>query len=106
MNQLAQDTSGTRDKLASDLRTLAADAEELMRTTASYSGEGVAAARARLSDNLRRAKDGLMSAESYALDQYHHAVEGADEYVRAKPWQAVGIAALVGLVIGFLGSRR
>jgi ElaB/YqjD/DUF883 family membrane-anchored ribosome-binding protein len=30
----------------------------------------------------------------------------ADEYVRESPWQAIGIAALVGAVVGILATRR
>lgn len=29
-----------------------------------------------------------------------------DEYVRANPWESVGVAAAVGLVIGMLIARR
>jgi ElaB/YqjD/DUF883 family membrane-anchored ribosome-binding protein len=30
----------------------------------------------------------------------------ADDYVRDSPWQAIGIAALVGAVVGILATRR
>ena len=30
----------------------------------------------------------------------------ADDYVRESPWQAIGIAALVGAVVGILATRR
>jgi ElaB/YqjD/DUF883 family membrane-anchored ribosome-binding protein len=30
----------------------------------------------------------------------------ADNYVRDSPWQAIGIAALVGAVVGILATRR
>ncbi|HEU4620953.1 MAG TPA: DUF883 family protein [Burkholderiaceae bacterium] len=106
MQQLVQETAASRDKLLADLKTLASDAEELIRTTASYSGEGVASARARIADSVRRVRDGAINAEHYAMDQYRMVAERADTYVRDKPWQAVGVAALIGLAIGFLGSRR
>jgi len=34
------------------------------------------------------------------------AAANADEYVHANPWQAVGAAAGVGLLLGLLLSRR
>jgi ElaB/YqjD/DUF883 family membrane-anchored ribosome-binding protein len=34
------------------------------------------------------------------------AVDTTDAYVRTNPWTAVGIAAAVGAVIGFLAHRR
>jgi ElaB/YqjD/DUF883 family membrane-anchored ribosome-binding protein len=39
----------------------------------------------------------------------HHArraASSADDYVRDSPWQAVGIAALVGAVVGIMATRR
>ena len=30
----------------------------------------------------------------------------ADDYVRASPWQALGVAALVGAAFGYLAGRR
>lgn len=106
MQDLAEATTGNRDKLVADLKTLAADAEALMRTTAAYSGEGVAVARQRLADNVSRVKDGLSTAQGYAMDTYRDASAAADAYVRDKPWQAVAIAAAVGFAVGILGSRR
>jgi ElaB/YqjD/DUF883 family membrane-anchored ribosome-binding protein len=35
-----------------------------------------------------------------------HASEATDEYVRENPWAAIGVAAAVGIIIGFVASRR
>ena len=34
------------------------------------------------------------------------AAKATEDYVRANPWQAVGIAAAAGLVLGILATRR
>lgn len=34
------------------------------------------------------------------------AAKAADDYVRANPWQAVGISAAVGVIVGMLITRR
>ena len=34
------------------------------------------------------------------------ASEATDEYVRENPWAAIGIAAAIGIVIGFVAGRR
>ena len=34
------------------------------------------------------------------------ATEATDAYVHENPWAAVGIAAAVGIIIGFVASRR
>ena len=43
------------------------------------------------------------ASKPYQLDE---AVKATEAYVRENPWQAVGIAAGVGLVLGLLISRR
>ena len=98
------DTS--KEKLVADLKVVVADAEELLRATASQAGEKVAAARERIQASLATAKVKLSDAERALLEKSKLAAKATDEYVRENPWQAVGAAALAGLVLGVLISRR
>jgi ElaB/YqjD/DUF883 family membrane-anchored ribosome-binding protein len=41
-----------------------------------------------------------------AAEMGEEAVKATETYVRENPWQAIGIAAGVGLVLGLLISRR
>lgn len=95
-----------KEKLVADLKVVVADVEELLRATASQAGEKVAAARERIQASLATAKVKLVEAERIALEQAKKAAKATDEYVHENPWQAVGIAALAGLVLGVLISRR
>lgn len=96
----------TTDKLVSDLRVVIADAEELLRATASTAGEKVSAARMKMEDSVRAAKVKLTKAQDAMVDQAHAAALATDDYVHAHPWQAVGFAAAAGVVLGMLISRR
>ncbi len=96
----------SREKLMGDLRTVMADAEELLRATASQTGERIAAARVKAEESLKAAKARLLEQEAAALAKTKEAAKAADEYVRANPWTAVGIAALAGLILGILAARR
>ena len=96
----------SKDKLIQDFRIVVADAEELLRATASQAGEKVTAARERIQDSLHAAKVKLAEAEDVIVQQGRLAVRATDEYVQENPWRAVGIAAGVGLVIGLLIGRR
>lgn len=96
----------TKDKLMEDLRTVAADAEELLKATANQTGEQIVAARARAEESLKAAKAGLAEAQAAVLARTKAAAKVADDYVRANPWQAVGIGTAAGLVLGFLIARR
>jgi ElaB/YqjD/DUF883 family membrane-anchored ribosome-binding protein len=47
-----------------------------------------------------------MAWEKQGAECARDAARQADQFVHDKPWQAVGIAAAVGLVAGLLISRR
>ena len=94
------------DKLVSDLKVVIADAEELLRATASTAGEKVSAARAKMEDSVRTAKVKLAQAQDVMVDQAKAAAGAADDYVHAHPWKAVGFAAAIGVILGMLISRR
>ena len=96
----------SKQKLVADLKVVVADAEELLRATASQAGEKVSAARERIQASLATAKVKLTDAERVLVDKTKDAAKATDEYVRDNPWQAVGIAAAAGLVLGVLISRR
>jgi len=91
-----------QEKLASDFKGLVDDAEELLRSTASYSGEGFAAVREKFSEKLADVKHKMANAQDLASEGYRQAVTVTDEYVQENPWRAVGIAAIAGLVAGLL----
>ena len=94
--------ANSRDKLVGDLKNLVADAEELLKATASQAGEKVAEARQRIEQSLIEGKKALADAEKTLVRKSKEAAELADDYVRDNPWSAVGIAAGVGLVLGLL----
>jgi len=99
-------TDLTKDKLVADLKMVISDAEELLLATAAQAGEKASAARARITESLKVAKEKLSIAEDIALDKAKAAARATDDYVHENPWAAVGIGAAVGLVVGMLISRR
>jgi len=94
------------EKLMRDLQTVVEDAEALLQATAAQTGERVDGIRARAQASLKQAKTRLLEAEDEALEQVRAAAATADEYVHENPWQAVGVAAGAGLLLGLLLSRR
>jgi ElaB/YqjD/DUF883 family membrane-anchored ribosome-binding protein len=96
----------SKEKLVADLKLVVADAEELLRATASQAGEKVAAARERIQASLASAKVKLSEAERALLEKTKQAAKATDQYVHDNPWNAVGIAAAAGFVLGVLIGRR
>lgn len=96
----------TTDQLLSDLKTVMNDAEALLRATSTQTGEKIQEVRARAEESLRQARQRLSSIEEEALKRAREVADAADEYVRENPWQSVGIAAGVGLLLGLVLRRR
>ena len=96
----------TTAKLMEDLRKVFVDVEELLKATASQTGERITAARAKAEESLKVAKARLAEVQTMVAAQTKAAAKAADDYVRANPWQAVGISAAVGFVFGILITRR
>ena len=96
----------SKDKLVQDFKLVIADAEELLRATASQAGEKVSQARERIQDRLHTAKIKLAEAEEAVMIRTREAARFTDEFVHDRPWYAVGIAAGAGLIVGLLIGRR
>lgn len=96
----------TTDELAADLQSVVRDAEALLQATATLTGEKVEGIRAQARESLQQAKARLEAAQDGTLQQVREAAATADDYVHKNPWQAVGVAAGVGFVLGLLISRR
>jgi ElaB/YqjD/DUF883 family membrane-anchored ribosome-binding protein len=96
----------SKDKLVSDLKNLVADAEELLKATASQAGERIAEARKKIEQSLVEGKKALADAEETVLAKSKECAAMADDYVHENPWTAVGVAAGVGLVLGLLMRGR
>ena len=95
-----------RDQIVVDMKAVISDAEELLKATAGATGERISAARARAEQTLRSAREKLAELDDAVIDQAKEAARSADAYVREHPWGAVGVAAVAGLLLGVLISRR
>jgi len=98
--------NASTQKLMEDLSAVVTDAEELLKATASQTGDRIMAARARAEESLKVAKMRLADAQEAVLEKAKVAAKQADTYVHDNPWKAAGIAAAVGVLIGALIARR
>ena len=96
----------TRDELLSEFKALIGDAEALLKATTDQAGETITAVRQRIEQRLEEGKKSVAEAEALLLEKSKEAAKSADVYVRENPWNAVGIAAGVGLVVGLLVARK
>ena len=105
MSQTTVQMSLGKQKIIEDIKVLLNDSEELVRLSASLPAEGVDALRTRLRDHVDAARNALESAQSSAQERYRASLDGTVQYTRDNPWQALGIAAGIGFLVGVLVSR-
>ena len=96
----------TKEQLIHDFKVVVADAEALLKATAGEGGEALAAARSRAGESIAAAKAKMGEAEAALVAKTKAAAKATDEYVHVHPWQAIGVAAALGIVIGVLIGRR
>lgn len=95
-----------RERMTEDLKALARDAEELLKSTAGDVSEKTKEVRSRLAAALERAKASCVEVEQRAVATAREAARKADTVIRAHPYESIGVAFGVGLLIGVLVSRK
>ena len=88
--------------ISNDIGTLAEDARALMAATADVAGEKVSEARKRLAAALESGKEIYGRVRDNAVQK----ARVVDETVHEHPYQAMGMAFGVGVLIGVLVTRR
>jgi ElaB/YqjD/DUF883 family membrane-anchored ribosome-binding protein len=91
---------------ATEVKNLIADVEELMARIADLKDADVVRVRDKVQSAVDATKQSLAEGAETLRQQAQKVVSTADDYVRDSPWQAIGIAALVGAVVGILATRR
>jgi ElaB/YqjD/DUF883 family membrane-anchored ribosome-binding protein len=99
-------TEPSTAKLIDDLRVVVADAEALLAATANDASEPGREVRGQASAAIEEARARLEELESEFRSRAKAAAEDAGRFVRENPWQSVGVAAAVGVVVGMLLGRR
>jgi ElaB/YqjD/DUF883 family membrane-anchored ribosome-binding protein len=74
--------------------------------TADQTGEKIANLRSRIKERLLDARIRLDAAEEVLIEKTRAAARATDNYVHENPWQAVGIGAGIGFLLGLVLGRR
>ena len=92
----------TAQMLYDHLQAVIRDTEALLQATAAYAGDKAEQARAKAGNSLRAAKERLSDVQDDVVDRTRDYVSQGHKYVRDNPWQSVGLAAGIGLLVGVL----
>lgn len=100
------DKQAGAEQLIGEFKSLMADAEALIKATEDHPGEVISSIRNKALETLAGAKESLSNVEDKLIDKAKVAAEGTDDFVHRNPWEAVGVAAGLGLLIGLFIGRR
>jgi ElaB/YqjD/DUF883 family membrane-anchored ribosome-binding protein len=98
----ASDIEESTEKLLQDLKEVVRDGEELLRAGVDELGERGNAAREKLTAALEVAKETQRRLQERAVA----GAKAADTYIRTNPYQSIGIAFGLGIILGLYTSRR
>jgi ElaB/YqjD/DUF883 family membrane-anchored ribosome-binding protein len=102
-HNMTPETPGVpRERLLEDLRVLIRDAEQLLKSGASEAGEKAAELRAKLQESLTKAKETCRLLEDRAVA----GAKAADRVIRDHPYESMGLAFGLGVLLGVLINRR
>ncbi len=108
--RLKDDAGEGMDNLKStasgEIKNLIADVEDLMARISDLKDADVVRVRGKVMRAIDATKQSLNDSADTVKRHAQRYAGVADDYVRDSPWQAVGIAALVGAVVGIIATRR
>ena len=94
------------DQLIGEFKALMADAEALIQATEGHADGAIGSIRSKALETITGAKESLSGIEGQLADKAKAAAASADDFVHRNPWEAVGVAAGLGLLIGLFIRRR
>jgi ElaB/YqjD/DUF883 family membrane-anchored ribosome-binding protein len=90
------------EKLLTDLKRVVRDSEELLHDSGEVVGEKARELRERLNQTLVKAKEACTRLQ----EKTKATAKAADECIRDHPYQSIGVALGVGVLIGWLVTRK
>jgi ElaB/YqjD/DUF883 family membrane-anchored ribosome-binding protein len=95
-----------RERVLADLQTLTHDAEDLLKATVGDVSEKAKEARARVVAALERAKTTCSHLQEQTGATAKAAAQKADSMIRSHPYESIGIAFGIGLLLGVVLTRK
>jgi ElaB/YqjD/DUF883 family membrane-anchored ribosome-binding protein len=95
-----------KERLMSDIKTVLADAEDLLKQAASATGERASELRESALSRLKQAKDKAADVQVVVVEKGKKAARATDDYVHEHPWTSIGVAVGVGVLVGLLINRK
>lgn len=98
--------NGQKDRLIDDIRSVVADADDLLQKARTSSAEGYSAVRMELEDRLSNSIVRLQEIQEELKSRARQTVRATDNYVHDNPWKSMGYVAVAGVILGLFLTRR
>jgi len=105
-NLATEAVSAGADQLVAEFKALMADAEALIQATEGHTDGAIKSIRSKALETIAGAKESLSGIEGQLADKAKAAAVSTDDFVHRNPWEAVGVAAGLGLLIGLFIRRH
>jgi len=95
--------------LGRDVQNVVSEAQDLLKTVKDEGASKIDEMKSKVATQYDAAREKFGEIQTTVQEGAKQAMTTTDEYVRSNPWRAVGIAAGVGALVGFLAalsSRR
>jgi ElaB/YqjD/DUF883 family membrane-anchored ribosome-binding protein len=94
------------DQLIGEFKALMHDAEALIHGTEGHLDGALGTIRSKAAETLADLKEKIEDYEDVITDKAKAVAQDADNFVHRNPWEAVGVAAGLGLLIGIFIRRH
>lgn len=92
----------TLDEALKELATLTGEVDDLLKAINGDIGKSAEASRVRVRASLAAARESCVRLEEHA----RHGAHLTDKLIREHPYESLGVAAVLGLLVGILMNRK
>jgi len=92
--------------ISKEFKTFVSDIEDLLKETASLSGDDFDKAKVRITDRINLAKSTIGAANKSLVQQARESAELTNRYVHEQPWTVLGAGVAISFLVGLLLGRK
>ncbi|MBV8911196.1 MAG: DUF883 domain-containing protein [Gammaproteobacteria bacterium] len=106
IGNLREASRQARAAVRDEVQKLIADVEGLIRRVGDAADPELRRLRAEVQNAIAATRQALAERAEQVQQRAEEVFEASDSYVRAQPWQTIGMVAVAGLLLGLLIGRR
>ncbi|HEY2675336.1 MAG TPA: hypothetical protein VGI65_00100 [Steroidobacteraceae bacterium] len=102
----ARDTHAVRAAADLEVHNLIIDIEKLIERMKQATDPELTLVRAKVEASIAAVRQAIFDGAGQIQRQTQEAIEAGDNFIRERPWKAIGVASAAGLAIGLVLGRR